>query len=61
MEADFSTIDGNTTVLKPNIHNTIWSHAIYESQHVYYKITRLYVAYDMLYRIQLLSIPYDVT
>ena len=47
--------------LKPNIHNTIWSHTIYKLQRVYYKIAWLYVAHDMLYRIELLSIPYDAT
>ena len=48
-------------VLQPNIHDAIWSHMIYKLQHVHYKIAQLYVAYDMLYRIELLSIPYDMT
>ena len=30
----------------------------YELQYVYYKITQLYVAYSLSYRIKLLSIPY---
>ena len=46
--------------IKPNIHDTIWSHTIYKLQHVYYKIAWLYIAY-MLYRIELLSISYDAT
>ena len=50
-----------TCTVKPNIHDTIWSHMIYKSQCVYYKIVRLYVAYDVSYRIELLSIPYDTT
>ena len=47
--------------LKPNIHDAIWLHTIYKSQHVHYKIVRLYVAYDVLFRIEQLSIPYDAT
>ena len=47
--------------LKPNIHDTIWSHTIYKSQRVYYKIIWSYVTYDMSYKIELLSIPYDAT
>ena len=42
---------------KPNIHNAIWSHTIYKLQLVHYKIAQSYVSY----RIELLSIPYDVT
>ena len=34
---------------------------IYKLQHVYYKIAWSYLAYDVSYRIELLSIPYDVT
>ena len=49
------------SVLKPNIHDAIWSHTVYKSQHVHYKIVQLYVAYDVSYRIELLSIPYDTT
>ena len=45
--------------LKPNIHGVIWSHAIHKSQRVHYTIARLYIAYDVSYRIELLSIPYD--
>ena len=50
-------------LLKSNIYNAIWTHTIYKSQHVHYEIIQSYVAYDMLYRIELhvLSIPYDVT
>ena len=36
--------------LKPNIHDAIWSHTIYKSQHVYYKIAQSYVACGVLYR-----------
>ena len=49
------------TPLMPNKHDTIWLHTIYKSQHVHYKIIWLYVAYDVSYRIELLSIPYDAT
>ena len=39
------------------IHDTI-----YKLQRVYYKIAwSAYVAYDVLYRIDLLSLPYDAT
>ena len=48
-------------LLKSNTHNAIWSHTIYISQHVHYKIVRSYVAYNMSYRIKLLSIPYNAT
>ena len=47
--------------IKPNIHDAIWSHTIYKSQRVHYKIVWSYVAYDVSYRIELLSIPYDAT
>ena len=51
--------------LKPILHDAIWSYTIYKSQRVDYKIAQLYmymyVAYDMSYRTELLSIPYDVT
>ena len=47
--------------IKPNIHDAIWSHTIYKSQCVHYKIVQSYVAYDMSYRIELLFIPYDMT
>ena len=43
------------------MHDVIRLYTIYKSQHVYYKIARLYVAYDMLYRTELLSIPYNMT
>ena len=42
---------------KPNIHDAIWSHTIYKLQSVHYKIACSYVAYDVSYRIELLSIP----
>ena len=48
-----------TTAFKPNIHDAIWLHTIYKSQCVHYKIVWSYVAYDVSYRIELLSIPYD--
>ena len=34
---------------------------IYKLQHVYYKIAWSYVVYNVSYRIELLSIPYDAT
>ena len=34
---------------------------IYKSQCVHYKIAQLHVTYNVLYRIELLSIPYNVT
>ena len=46
---------------KPNIHDAIWSHTIYKLQRVHYKIAWPYIAYDMSYRIELLSIPYNAT
>ena len=49
------------SLFKPNIHDAIWSHMIYKSQRVHYKIVWSYVAYDVSYRIELLSIPYDAT
>ena len=51
----------HTRHLKPNIYDAIWSHTIYKSQHVHYKIVQSYVAYNVSYRIELLSIPYDAT
>ena len=54
----------NTTTyksIKPNIHNAIWSQTIYKLQRVHCKIIWSYVTYDMSYRIELLSIPYNVT
>ena len=44
--------------IKPD---TIWSYMIYKSQCVHYKIAQSYVTYDVLYRIELLSIPYNMT
>ena len=54
---------GGLIPLKSNIHDVIWSHnlMIYKSQSVHYKIIWLYVAYDVLYRIELLSIHYNTT
>ena len=46
---------------KPNIHDVIWLHTIYKLQHEHYKIAWSYVAYDLSYRIKLLSISYDMT
>ena len=47
--------------LKPNIHDAIWSHTIYKSQHVHYKIAWSYVVCDVSYRIELFSISCDTT
>ena len=43
--------------------NTIWSHMIYKSRCVHYKIAWLNVTYNISYtcRIELLSIPYNAT
>ena len=54
-------ISGINNHLKPNIHNAIWSHTIYKLQCVHYKIARSYVTYDMSYKIELFSIPYNAT
>ena len=47
--------------VKPNIYDTTWSHTIYKLQRIHYKITQSYLAYDVLYRLELLSISYDAT
>ena len=36
-------IDHSIIHIKPNTHDAIWLHTIYQSQCVHYKITRLYV------------------
>ena len=58
---NYSTKQDRNWRLNPNIYDAIWSHAIYKSQRVHYKITWLNVTYDVLYRIELLSILYNGT
>ena len=47
------------SVYKPNIHDAIWSHAIYKPQRVHYRIAWSYVAYNVSYRITFYSIRRD--
>ena len=50
-----SLLSYQTNLIKINIHNAIWSHTIYKSQGVHYKIAQSFITYDMSYRI---AIPY---